>query len=476
MLPICLNNYQEVTMWESPIYKFKTKVANKQQEIFIDVTGSAPNFSVPGKQLESTFANLLTDLKPKETKILDFGAAKLRNTIHLLKKGYTVYACEFEDLFKRSQQANEYLEEAKTYKNFKQLVFPHDFVNISIKFDVVLLINVLNVMPVPIERLLVLTLCKERIKNDGRLLWYTQHGSYSEKDAFATLNDGLVTGKGRTYHMFYRDFSRNEIHDMLKSTGFSHNNKFTFPKSGSSNQAYVFNSDGSILIDETLGLTKLLKRNSKRNLKSVERSVRWETDDEESEMIKYNSKQPTKITPLKNISILNTYLTELEKLKPGKNTAHKYHELIFNILKSVFDYCLKKPEMEETIANGIKRVDITFANHREQGFFAQLDQGYHIQCPNIFIECKNYNRELKNPEFDQMHGRLNNVRGAFGIIICRTIKKHDDGKKRQIDLARDGKYVILLEDSDIKKMVDYKLKNQESEIDNLLEIKLKQIV
>lgn len=88
-------------MWKTPIYKFKTEIDGKKQEIFIDVTGSAPNFKEPGKQLEGTFEVLLKDLDPEKTKILDFGAAKLRNTIYLLKKGFTVYSCEFDDLFGR---------------------------------------------------------------------------------------------------------------------------------------------------------------------------------------------------------------------------------------------------------------------------------------------------------------------------------------------------------------------------------------
>ena len=56
------------------------------------------------------------------------------------------------------------------------------------------------------------------MKTNGRLLWYTQHGAYSLATAVGKLSDGLVTGKGRKYHMFYRDFSKKEIHNMLKLT------------------------------------------------------------------------------------------------------------------------------------------------------------------------------------------------------------------------------------------------------------------
>ncbi len=109
-------------MWESPIYLFKAVVDGTLTEIYIDVTGSAPNFTDPGKQLEKAFSILLEGLDPVNTKILDFGGAKLRNTLYLLKKGYTVYACEFEDLFKRSKQAGDFLNECKNYPNFKKKI------------------------------------------------------------------------------------------------------------------------------------------------------------------------------------------------------------------------------------------------------------------------------------------------------------------------------------------------------------------
>lgn len=460
-------------MWESPIYKFKTKIGKKDEEIFIDVTGSAPNFTVPGTQLEGTFKNLLSGLKPSDTTILDFGAAKLRNTVYLLKKGYTVYACEYEDLFKRSQQADDFLKEAKQYPNFKRLMFPHDFIDVNVKFDVILLVNVLNVMPVPLERFLVLKLCREKISDNGKLLWYTQHGAYEYDKAYAKLNDGIVTGKGRQYHMFYRDFSRKEIHDMLIASGFSFNKQITFPSSGS-NQAYAFNISGDVLIEDSLGLSQLLK--SKSTTKSIPRQVRWEVDDEETHKTTYESKVPTKLTKLHNVNILDTYLKELDNVKAGKQAASRYHQLIFNILKTVFDYSLKNPIKEEKIAKKTKRVDITFSNDKENGFFKRLDESYHVQCPNIFIECKNYKHDLKAPEFDQLRGRFTKVRGVFGILVCRKMENKEAKLKHQQEATKDEKYIIVLEDSDIKKIVKLKIDNKIADIDKFLEGKFKELI
>ena len=456
-------------MWESPIYKFKTEIGGKLKEIYIDVTGSAPTFNKPGKQLEGTFKDLLKGLDPSKTKILDFGGAKLRNTLYLLEKGYTVYACEFDDLFKRSKQANDYLEQAKNqYPNFKKLVFPHDFVDFEEQFDVILLINVLDIMPVPIERLCVLALCREKMKEDGRLLWYTQHGTYSEEDAVAKLYDGLVTGKGRKFNMFYRDFTRKEINEMLQSTGFSYNPNFKFPTSGP-NQAYVFNPDGPILVDSTLGLIAQLKKKNKIKSREIERKSGTEEK-------KYTAEVPKRTTKLEGVNLLEQYSSELKKIRTGRKNANRYHKLIFNIIKSIFDDSLKKPQMEEVLAGRTQRCDITFQNERDNGFFKQLDEGYHITCPNIFIECKNYDGDIGNPEFAQIQNRLNKIRGQFGIIICRKVLDTQKAKERQINLKNDDKYVIIFTDSDIKTLVEFKLNNKNEEINNLIEDKFKQLI
>ncbi len=460
-------------MWESPIYKFKADFNGEKKEILIDVTGSAPRFDVPGKQLEGSFEVLLKGLEPSKTKILDFGGAKLRNTLYLLKKGYLVYACEFEDLFKRSKQAEDLLNECKKFPNFKKLVLPNDFVNFEEKFDVVMLINVLDIMPVPIERLCVLALCREQMKENGRLLWYTQHGTYLKEDAVALLFDGFVTGKGRNYNMFYRDFTRKEIHEMLQSTGFSYNKEFKFPMSGT-NQAYVFNADGPILVDATLGLIAQLKKKTKSKLEEVERKSGTEEK-------KYTAEVPKKITKLEGIDILKQYSEELKNLLPGGGKkASKYHQLIFNILIKLFEDKLKNPQKEEQINQGRKRIDITFDNRSEEGFFKELRDPNNIKCPIIIIECKNYNKELANPEYDQIEGRLNLRRGMFGIIVCRNNNDKENVLNHCRDLVRENpraeRYVLVLEDSDIQKMIKHKLGGEEDKIDDILRDSFRRLI
>ncbi|MGE0268605.1 MAG: class I SAM-dependent methyltransferase [Candidatus Omnitrophota bacterium] len=454
-------------MWETPIYKFNAIEKGQSIPILIDVTGSAPNFSEPGRQLEYAFGSLLAGLNSKNTTILDFGAAKLRNTLHLLKDGYTVYACDYEDLFKRSTQAAEYLEKANKFGNFKSLIFPKDFITAQKEFDVILCINVLNIMPVPVERHAVLKIFREKIKDDGRLLWYTQHGAYSSDRNSVRVSDGIATGKGRNYKMFYRDFSRKDIHDMLNAYGFTFDNTFKFSKSGN-NQAYVFRPSGPILVENSLDIHKQLKH--KEVLQKITRKSATREE--------YETKVPTRTTKPKPIDITNQYLKELKNILPGKakKQASRYHNLIFTILKDVFYETLSSPEKEDCWDEKIQRVDITFKNYRKNGFFKQLDEGYKIVCPNIFIECKNYNKDIANEEFSQIHNRLNNRRGQFGIIVCRSIVDVQKVKQRQLVLAKDSKFVIVLTDADIEKILNAKITNDNGQVDDLLEKKFKELI
>jgi 2-polyprenyl-3-methyl-5-hydroxy-6-metoxy-1,4-benzoquinol methylase len=171
-------------MWKTPIYKlnrplpFVSNTKRQYKQIWIDVTRSAPSFSTPGRTLERTLRTALNVAGiTKVHTILDFGAGKLRNAVHLLSKGHKVCAVEFEQLFQKSEQAKSLLQKAQQNgSRFSKLVFPHEFQKSERRFDFAMLINVLNTMPVVAERLLVLRYCHQKLRPDSYLLWYTQRG------------------------------------------------------------------------------------------------------------------------------------------------------------------------------------------------------------------------------------------------------------------------------------------------------------
>lgn len=160
-------------MWESPIYRFEEETTKKgkivKREFYINTTYSAPrNLDDPKKALIGVFNKITEGMTPSKTHILDVGAAKLRNTLWLLQKGFHVWAVEFPELKERLKDAKEKWDLADTYPNFHHVTFPNDFIKLKKQtFDIILLINVFNVMPIPLERFILLTLCRELIKMDS---------------------------------------------------------------------------------------------------------------------------------------------------------------------------------------------------------------------------------------------------------------------------------------------------------------------
>lgn len=79
-----------------------------------------------------------------------------------------------------------------------------------------------------------------------------------------------------------------------------------------------------------------------------------------------------------------------------------------------------------------------------------------LPAANIYVECKNYEGEVANPELDQISGRFSPTRGKVGLLVCR---KFDD-KERFIagcrDTAQDDRgFVIPLDDDDLQDLVEH---------------------
>jgi hypothetical protein len=86
-------------------------------------------------------------------------------------------------------------------------------------------------------------------------------------------------------------------------------------------------------------------------------------------------------------------------------------------------------------------------------FFAWLAK--HYPAPYIYVECKNYTEDVKNPELDQLSGRFSPSRGQFGLLVCRGVSDRNKIDSMCRDTAKDGRgFMIVLDDIDLKTLVD----------------------
>lgn len=151
--------------------------------------------------------------------------------------------------------------------------------------------------------------------------------------------------------------------------------------------------------------------------------------------------------------VVEFFKNELINTSSGPEEAHKYHSLMIGILEFLFYPSLTAPIKEREIHEGRKRIDIIFENSAKEGFFDRITDV--LPAIYIVVECKNYSRDIQNPELDQIAGRFSTRRGKVGLLICRDIKQMDQFMKRCRDTFNDDRGLIIpIVDSDILSLLD----------------------
>ncbi len=141
--------------------------------------------------------------------------------------------------------------------------------------------------------------------------------------------------------------------------------------------------------------------------------------------------------------VVDHLLVKLSNISAGKEGATEYHKTIVGLLELIFYPNLICPQIEYPIHQGRKRIDITFDNAAHSGFFWDLHTIKKIPSPYIYVECKNYSGDPKNPELDQLSGRFSPNRGKFGLLVCRKISDMEGFLQRCIDTHKDDRGVII---------------------------------
>jgi hypothetical protein len=169
-------------------------------------------------------------------------------------------------------------------------------------------------------------------------------------------------------------------------------------------------------------------------------------------------------------------LHELQQIKPGNTDSTRYEKTIAAILELLFYPHLIAPELQVKIHQGRKRIDIVYDNAAIGGFFLLLHSVHKIPCQFVFVECKNYTGDPKNPELDQLEGRFAPNRGRFGILVCRTISDLSEFMLRCGDTYKDDRGLIIpLVDSDLIKILGAIKNDDDSELNQLLGSRFRQL-
>jgi hypothetical protein len=146
--------------------------------------------------------------------------------------------------------------------------------------------------------------------------------------------------------------------------------------------------------------------------------------------------------------IADALATVLRQTPAGNDHAAAYHKLMIGIAEFVFFPKLDHPKKEREIHEGRKRIDIVMENAAHTGLFYTIPNIRHLPCAYVPLECKNYGREVANPELDQLSGRFSTNRGKLGFLCCRQFENRGLFIQRCRDTFRDDRGLALPLDDD----------------------------
>lgn len=175
--------------------------------------------------------------------------------------------------------------------------------------------------------------------------------------------------------------------------------------------------------------------------------------------------------------VVDALIRKLGEIKSGNDEASDYHTLMIGVLEIIFYPHLINPRKEVPINDGRKRIDITFDNSATHGIFKRFADIMSLPCSYIFIECKNYSRDVQNPELDQIAGRFHINKGKVGFVVCRTINDLPLFLSRCRDTYSAGNgLVIPLVDKDIIQLLRNQANYSTDFVENFLSDRVREIV
>ncbi len=157
-------------------------------------------------------------------------------------------------------------------------------------------------------------------------------------------------------------------------------------------------------------------------------------------------------------------MSAIEKIPTGnKNKADKHYEdNIVSLLASVLYPHLDFAADQSRTDSGVSIRDLIFFNTRKGHFLEEISDTYNSK--QIVFEMKNV-REIQREHITQVNRYMTDDLGKFGIIVTRhPLKK--SRMKSLVDLwSGQRRCILVLDDSDIKMMVDLFESKQRDPID-----------
>ena len=143
------------------------------------------------------------------------------------------------------------------------------------------------------------------------------------------------------------------------------------------------------------------------------------------------------------VILAGALIAALRSTPPGSEGATVYHRLMTGILEVLLFPAVLNPTVELEIHEGRKRIDIVMENGARDGLFYRLHSVRKLPASYVAIECKNYSKDVANPELDQLAGRFSPLRGKLGLLCFRTVDDRAKLIARCRDTLKDDRGLIL---------------------------------
>jgi hypothetical protein len=169
-------------------------------------------------------------------------------------------------------------------------------------------------------------------------------------------------------------------------------------------------------------------------------------------------------------------IRHLSAIPVGREAANQYHKFMVGTLEFLFYPALTLPKVEREINDGRKRIDISFLNADRTGFFHRFPNITRRSSVEVIVECKNYSRDLANPEIDQIAGRFADHRGWLGLLVCRRNESPDTllARCRDNAIERHG-FILPLDDDSITRMLRLIEAGRRDQVTGILDTLLREL-